>query len=152
MADFWYERKVNYYETDRMGIVHHSNYIRFMEEARIQLLENLGMPYDQMEEAGVLIPVLSVSCEYRKPFQFGDTMQIQVFPISFNGIKWKLGYRIYEKETGELHTTGETGHCFLDKNRKLLRFKRDYPAFYNGLAEWSRQANQETTKKDGKSL
>lgn len=152
MADFVYERTVNYYETDRMGIVHHSNYIRFMEEARIELLSRLGMPYDKMEEAGVLIPVLSVSCEYRKSFQFGDIMQIQVYPISFNGIKLKLGYRIYKKETGELHTTGETGHCFLDKNMKMIRFKRDYPEFYSGLAKWSEQAKELAQEKDGKSL
>ena len=51
-----FERKINYYETDRMGIVHHSNYIRFMEEARCYLLEKVGMPYSAFEENGIMIP------------------------------------------------------------------------------------------------
>lgn len=140
MADFYYERKVNYYETDQMGIVHHSNYIRWMEEARIELLSEIGMPYDKMEEEGVLIPVLSASCEYRQSFRFGDTFRIHVYPIEFNGVKMKLGYQIYNKETGALHSVGETGHCFLDKSMKLIRMKKDYPKLYNGFASWNEEA------------
>ena len=60
-----YTRKVYYYETDRMGIVHHSNYIRWFEESRIYFLEKAGFPYEKMEETGVMIPVLSAACEYK---------------------------------------------------------------------------------------
>ncbi len=140
---FIYERSVNYYETDRMGIVHHSNYIRWMEEARIALLAAIGMPYDKLEEAGVLIPVLSASCEYRKSFQFGDTFQIRVYPLKFNGIKMSLGYQIYNKATGELHSEGETGHCFLGENMKLVRLKKDYPEIYHGFEKWYEEEKQE---------
>ena len=55
-----YRRKVNYYECDRMGITHHSNYIRYMEEARIELLEKLGYGFDRMEAEGISSPVVSV--------------------------------------------------------------------------------------------
>ena len=48
-----YGRKIQYYETDRMGIVHHSNYIRWMEEARIDALAQIGIPYDKIEAAGI---------------------------------------------------------------------------------------------------
>lgn len=143
MANYYYERKVNYYETDQMGIVHHSNFIRWMEEARIELLNEIGMPYDKMEEAGVLIPVLSASCEYRQSFRFGDTFRICVYPVEFNGIKMKLGYKIYNKETGILHAVGETGHCFLNKDRKIIRMKRDYPELYNGFAKWNEEAQNQ---------
>ncbi len=143
MAEFFFERKINYYETDQMGIVHHSNYIRWMEEARIELLRELGMPYDKMEEEGVLIPVLSASCEYRKAFRFGEIFRIYVFPMEFNGVKMKLGYKIYNKTTGELHSVGETGHCFLDKDMKLIRMKKDYPEIYNGFASWNEKENSE---------
>ena len=57
-----YDHKVQYYETDGMGIVHHSNYIRWFEEARVDLLEQLGFGYDRIEEAGYSGPVLEVSC------------------------------------------------------------------------------------------
>ena len=52
-----YIRKVQYYETDRMGIVHHSNYIRWFEEARIFYMEKMGYSYSEMEKTGIMIPV-----------------------------------------------------------------------------------------------
>ncbi|MEG1427807.1 MAG: thioesterase family protein, partial [Oscillospiraceae bacterium] len=73
-----YERKVNYYETDKMAIVHHSNYIRWFEEARIELMEHMGLPYEKMEAAGIQIPVLEVRCNYKSMVRFGDTVKIQV--------------------------------------------------------------------------
>ena len=137
MAVFNYERKVQYYETDQMGIVHHSNYIRWFEEARIAMMETIGIRYDQMEQDGVLIPVLSASCEYRVSFRYGDTFKVQVYPLSFNGVKMKIGYKIYHKETGVLHSTGETSHCFVDKEMKLVRLKKEYPDYYDILNTWN---------------
>ena len=60
---FTYERKINYYETDRMKVVHHSNYIRFLEEARTRWLEELGIPMEKLEEQGYTIPTLEVYCK-----------------------------------------------------------------------------------------
>ena len=82
-----YVRKVQYYETDRMGIVHHSNYIRWMEEARTDVLEQIGLPYDKIERAGILIPVLGVSCDYRISFRYSEVFRVKVIPEKFNGIK-----------------------------------------------------------------
>ena len=66
-----FERKINYYETDRMGVVHHSNYIRFMEEGRCFWLEQIGLPFETMEENGVTIPVLGVNCTYKHNNDYG---------------------------------------------------------------------------------
>ena len=60
-----YVHKVQYYETDKMGIVHHSNYIRWMEEARIDFLERMGWPYDRLENEGIISPVIGVDCKYK---------------------------------------------------------------------------------------
>lgn len=139
MAAFLYERAVNYYETDQMGIVHHSNYIRWLEETRLALMEQIGLPYARMEAQGVLIPVLSASCEYRVPFRFGDTFQVQAFPLAFNGVKLRIGYRICHRDTGTLHTTGETSHCFVDRQMRLVRLKRDYPEIYLPLQQWAEE-------------
>ena len=68
-----YTHKVHYYETDRMAIVHHSNYIRWFEEARLHQLEQWGMDYSSMEEQGILIPVVDVSCKYHHSVRYGDT-------------------------------------------------------------------------------
>ena len=67
-----YEHTINYYETDRMGIVHHSNYIRFFEEARIDYLKKIGLDYKKVEDMGLIMPVLGVECKYIKPLHFGD--------------------------------------------------------------------------------
>ena len=85
-----YEHKTQYYETDQMGIIHHSNYIRWFEEARVNLMEQLGMGYDVMEEQGVISPVLSIHCEYKSMTHFGDTVVILPLLKEYNGIKMTI--------------------------------------------------------------
>lgn len=94
-----YGRKIQYYETDRMGIVHHSNYIRWMEEARTDVLEQIGLPYDKIEKAGILIPVLGASCEYRISFRYAESFRIKVIPNGFNGIKMGLNMKFMDRRT-----------------------------------------------------
>lgn len=141
MAVFKYERQVHYYETDKMGIVHHSNYIRWMEEARIAALAHIGLPYDRMEQDGILVPVLSASCNYRLPFRFGDSFVACLKPKAFNGIKLTIIYEIFHKETGQLHANGETSHCFTDDEIKLINLKKLYPDVYEGLQNWNEENN-----------
>ena len=131
-----YGRKIQYYETDRMGIVHHSNYIRWMEEARTDVLEQIGLPYDKIEKAGILIPVLGASCEYRISFRYAENFRIKVIPNGFNGNKMGLKYEIYGQEDGKLHAAGETSHCFLDRRMMPVHLKRDYPEIYNRLVAY----------------
>ena len=82
-----YDHKVQYYETDGMGIVHHSNYIRWFEEARVDLLEQLGFGYDRIEEAGYSGPVLEVSCQYKTMSKFGETVRIEASITQYNGVR-----------------------------------------------------------------
>lgn len=130
-----FERKANYYETDQMGIIHHSNYIRWFEEARLFYLENSGLPYKEMEDAGIFIPVLGVTCEYKVSVKYGQTVLIYVSITEFNGIRMKCSYRVVEKETGTLCSTGTSEHCFLTKSYKPLSLKRTYPHFYEKIME-----------------
>ena len=127
--DFTYERKINYYETDRMGVVHHSNYIRFMEEARCKWLESLDMPFSLMEENGVTIPVLGVNCEYKYHVTFGDVIVISLFIKEYSGVRMTIGYTIINKENGKIVLTGETKHCFTDKSLKPINLKKRAPEF-----------------------
>ena len=68
--------EVRYYETDQMGIVHHSNYIRYFECGRTAMLKELGLPIEKIEEAGVMLPVVSVECRYKVPARLGDTLRV----------------------------------------------------------------------------
>lgn len=125
-----YERKTNYYETDQMGIIHHSNYIRYMEETRIYYMKQQGMPYEYVEKRGVLIPVLGVEVKYMKAIHFGDTIVIQEWIEKFSPVKFSVIYEIRNKETGILHATAHSDHCFVDKNLKPIRLRKDYPEIY----------------------
>ena len=128
--NFEYERKINYYETDRMGIVHHSNYIRFMEEARCKMLDEFDFPYSSFEEQGVMVPVLSVNCTFKHHVTFNDTIIIKPFVKEFNGVRLTMRYTIINKETGDIVLTGETKHCFTDMNLKPIRLQKKIPKYY----------------------
>jgi len=122
-------RKVQYYETDMMGITHHANYIRWMEEARIDFLERIGFPYAAMEAAGVVSPVRAVSCQYRNPSTFGDTLEITVCVTAFNGVVLTLSYDMVNANTGALVCQARSEHVFLKRSGGILRLKRDMPEF-----------------------
>lgn len=130
MAIQIYKHKIQYYETDQMGIVHHSNYIRWMEEARVDLMEQLGHGLTQIEEMNIVIPVLSVTCEYRSMARFGETAEVHVSFVSYNGIKMSFAYEIKDSVTGEIRVTGSTSHCFLTKDGRLLSLKKSYPELH----------------------
>ena len=70
------ELDIRYYETDQMGIVHHSNYIRYFECGRSDMMAKAGLPIEKIEEAGVMLPIVSVDCRYRRPAKMGDRIRI----------------------------------------------------------------------------
>ncbi|WP_373471012.1 acyl-CoA thioesterase [Carnobacterium alterfunditum] len=125
-----YEHQAQYYETDQMGIIHHSNYIRWFEEARTNLLDQMGFGYDQMEKLGIIVPVLAITCTYKSMVYFNDRVYIIPKIEAFNGIRLTISYQIFDKLTGELRTTGESKHCFLDKNNRPVSLKKQQPKIY----------------------
>ena len=130
-----YRRKVYYYETDKMGIMHHSNYIRIFEETRVDFLEQAGMPFASIEEKGLLMPVLSVECSYRRPLRFGDEFEVIADITKFSGTKLFVVYRVINCETGELCAEGSSSHCFTDENMRPVRTKRTFPEVYRIFAD-----------------
>lgn len=121
---FCYERKAHYYETDQMGIVHHSNYIRWMEEARIAYMEFIGLPYAAVEAKNIWIPVLSAQCEYKNYVRFDECVEIFPQVTYFNGIRMTICYHIFEKTSHRLCALGQTGHCFTSPDMKPLSLKK----------------------------
>ena len=124
-----FERKINYYETDRMGIVHHSNYIRFLEEARCHWLESINMSFALLEENGVTIPVLGVNCEYKNHVTFGDTLLINVIVKEYSGVRMTVAYDVKDKKTGKTVIIAETKHCFTNKDLRPINLKKHKPEF-----------------------
>ena len=128
--DFTYERRINYYETDKMGVVHHSNYIRFLEEARCAFLDYIGIPYKSIEDAGLMIPVLGVNCKFKHHVTFDDVILIKVSVKDFNGVRLIISYEVTDKNTSDLVLTGETTHCFTDDKLKPVNIKKHYPEIF----------------------
>lgn len=128
-----YQHIAKYYETDQMAIIHHSNYIRWFEEARIDYLKQIGLPYHILEEKGIISPVLEVNCQYHKMMRFEDTATIYVKFVKYNGIKFEIEYEIYNQDN-KLCTTGHSKHCFLNKEGKPISLKRSYPEYHEILS------------------
>ena len=119
--------KVQYYETDRMGVTHHSNYVRWMEEARIELMDRMGFPYIKMEAEGIIVPVKSLRVDYLKPCTFGDEVEIETHITDFNGVVITMSYEMRVKDESVCKAVSE--HVFLDRNGKFVRMKRVMPEF-----------------------
>lgn len=128
-----YQHQVQYYETDRMQCTHHSNYIRFMEEARLDFMAQMGWGYDKMEEEGIISPVVKVTCDYKKQTTYPQMLEINVTVIGLTPARLSLGYTMTVE--GEVVCTGTSQHCFLDENGRPVSLKKRYPEFYSLLDE-----------------
>lgn len=137
--------QVQYYETDMMGVAHHSNYIRWMEEARIGFMEQLGFPYVEMESKGVISPVKSLSCDFLKPCTFGDEVEIHVSPVSFNGVVLMIAYVMRNKKTGEQVCSARSEHVFLNREGHFVRIKREMPDFFAAVTTLISQDNTQSS-------
>lgn len=127
-----YQHKVQYYETDQMGVVHHSNYIRWMEESRIDFLSQIGCDYKSMEERGIISPVVSVNAKYLKSACFGDEVAIRVWIEEFKGVVLKLGYEMLRGE--EVVCKGNSEHCFLNPQKKIMNMRKESPEIFKILS------------------
>ena len=128
-----YRRKVQYYETDMMGIVHHANYIHWMEEARIDFMEQIGYSYTEMEGHGIFSPVRSLSCEYKQSCRFGDEIEVSVSIAAFNGARLVLQYEGLRGEDKVFSARSE--HAFVDEKGTILRLKRAVPELSTKIME-----------------
>ena len=127
-----YKHKVQYYETDKMGIVHHSNYIRWMEEARVDFLEKIDWSYDQLEKVGLVSPVLSLNIDYNHPTYFSDIVSIDVEILELKMSKMRVGYKMTNEEE-KVVAKCESSHGFLLSSGRPAIIKRDFPGLYKAL-------------------
>jgi acyl-CoA thioester hydrolase len=137
-----YVRRVFYYETDKMAIVHNSNYLRIFEEARLDYMAKAGLFYKELESRGVLIPVVSASVRYLEPLHYEDEFRVETRMTSFNGIRFSYAYRVVRTSDGALCAEGESGHCFMDeKTRVPLSLRRREKEMYD---VWKSLMDEET--------
>ena len=136
-----YRHKVHYYETDQMGIVHHSNYIRWFEEARDDLTFRNGIDYREIEARGYMLAVVSVECRYRSPAKYGETVEIVTRLKSFNGARVVYEYEA-RREDGSVCVTGHSEHCFISaQSRAPVNLRRMLPEYAQQMMKLAETKN-----------
>ena len=130
-----YIRRAVYYETDQMGIVHHTNHIRYFEEARIDFMYKIGCDVTELEKNGIYIPNVDAYAKYIKPIKFYDKVYIEVVLAQFNGTKMQYQYTVRFCGNDEIASTGYTTHCFVNSDFKPFNLKRKFPEYYQRLKD-----------------
>nr|WP_122013539.1 thioesterase family protein [Maliibacterium massiliense] len=144
-----YTHQVHYYETDQMAVVHHSNYIRWFEEARIDYMRQLHADYQALEAMDCYSPVLSVRCQYKKGVAFGQRVDIRLTLVEMTQVKYRFTYRVVDHETGALHALGETTHCFVNGKGRVISLKKQQPALF---ARFLQQVGVTTGEAEGENF
>ncbi len=137
MKEPWIWRsRVRYYETDRMGVVHHSNYLRILEDARLDWLDAMGMNYPEMERAGVIVPCTAAAGEFLNFLRFGEHYRVAVTLASYTGVRMRFSYEVVSEESGKLCYRGTTDHCFVrDGDYLPISLKHKLPQHHRRMEE-----------------
>ncbi len=117
-----YSRRVHFYETDAQGVVHHSNYFRYFEEARDKFFRERGYPYSKLREAGYEVVLLEARCSFKKPLLFDELFNIHIKLSELNRYKFSFEYEVFVEE--ELKAVAYTAHCVI-KEGKIVSIPRD---------------------------
>lgn len=126
-----FERKINYHETDKMGITHHSNYVKFMEEARIAILESAGLYYDKFEADGLASPVVKIEVDYKHPSTYGDTLYIDINVCEYTSVRIGFEYKM-KNQDGALVCCAKSLHCFSHEN-KICSLEKGFTTYHEML-------------------
>ncbi len=119
-----------YAETDQMGIVHHSIYAVWYELARTDFIKHIGMSYTDMEQMGILLPLLELHCKYHQPTRYEDELTIESHITNLTPVRIEFGYTIYKKNSEKPVNTGSTLHAWTDTQLKPVNLKKRFPDIY----------------------
>ena len=103
--------RVRYAETDRMGVVYYANYLVWFEVARADLLRSLGWTYREMEETGVMLPVIEAHCEYTRPARYDDEVAIETTGVILSPVRMEFQYRVTVRGQADVAAIGRTVHA-----------------------------------------
>uniref|UniRef100_UPI00404AF0D8 acyl-CoA thioesterase n=1 Tax=Flavobacterium sp. TaxID=239 RepID=UPI00404AF0D8 len=125
MKDYKFDVRVRYAETDQMAVVYHGNYAQYFEMGRVEWLRNMGVSYKWMEDNGVMLPVVSLTMNYKKPARYDDLLTVKTIFKSQSSVKIEFDYEIYN-EKGELLTTGYSMLVFVNMKTGRPTLPPDY--------------------------
>lgn len=130
MEPYCYNVRVQYFDTDKMMVMHHANYIRYFETARTEYFREEGFPYSEMEKEDFQIPVLAVQVKFQQPALYDEVIAITCKIVKLGPASLEVDYEMRSTETGLLHATGHTRHGFTTKSSRPIPLKKKYPEIY----------------------
>ena len=128
---------VRYAETDKMGIVHHSNYAVWVEVGRTDYFKYAGISVAEIEKMGILLPLYSIECKFKSPAQYGDEVIVTTEVKQLTKTRMIFEYKVTNAADGKLLVTGETGHAWVNSSMKPINMGRVLPDVYHKLLEFS---------------
>ncbi|MCL2819467.1 MAG: acyl-CoA thioesterase [Oscillospiraceae bacterium] len=129
-----YTRAVYYYETDKMGVVHHSNYLRWLEEARITYFDDNNLAYNETESYGVLCPITEANIKFKYPARFGDNFTVKLKMLKYTGVRFNVEYIVVNQD-GNVLLEGESRHAFINENFKPVSLAHAIPERHELMKE-----------------
>ncbi|MBT2689619.1 acyl-CoA thioesterase [Bacillus sp. ISL-47] len=136
------EVEVRYAETDQMGVVYHANYLVWMELGRTQIIKDLGFSYAEMEQDGIISPVLDIQASYKKPLRYGQIATIKTWIEEYDGFRVSYGYEIFNDE-GELSVIGSSKHVCVKKDSfRPISIKKKYPDWHEAYEKAKKQTEE----------
>ena len=121
-----YTRQVYYYETDKMGVVHHSNFVRWLEEARTFFFNDMDLGYAETESYGVMSPVTDLNLKFKYFAKFGDSFTVRLKMTKYTGVRFRVEYTVVNQD-GTVLFDGESGHALVGKDHKPVSLARVIP-------------------------
>lgn len=125
------EIRVRYAETDKMGVVYHSNYFVWFEVGRNEFFRDNGISYRDLEDMGIIFPVINCACDFMHPARYDDIVTITTWIEDIQGIRVKLAYTAEAKDM--LLAKGETTHVFASDEGRLVRMAKEFPDVWSAL-------------------
>ena len=119
--------RVKFYDTDLMGVVHHSNYIRWFETARVEFLREVGIDLNEMMNDGLLFPIVEVQAKYFEPAKFDDELELEILPAAMTKVKWEFEYKIRRAGQEKILVEGFSRNVFTNSETgKITRLPDKY--------------------------
>ena len=119
--------KVNFFDTDLMGVVHHSNYIRWFEIGRVEYLRSIGIDLNEMMSDGILFPITNINAQYHSPAHFDDILEIETTATALTKVKMEFDYKVFREGEDKVLVNGHSQNVFTNaETGKIIRLPDKY--------------------------
>jgi acyl-CoA thioester hydrolase len=126
---------VRYAETDQMGIVHHSNYPVWFEVGRTDFIKQMGMPYSKIEEEGIMLPLIALTCNYKGTARYEDEITVKTSIKDFSKTRIVFYYEVYKASESRPITTGTTEHAWTNSKLRPVNLKKTAPELFELISK-----------------